>query len=58
MLRKNLTLQILLGIVFVICALTVLVCAIGYEQFTLSVSTQYEDCAYNTARTAATMIAP
>ncbi|MBR0257038.1 MAG: PP2C family protein-serine/threonine phosphatase [Synergistaceae bacterium] len=58
MLRKNLTLQILLGIVFAICALTVLVCAIGYEQFTLSVSTQYEDCAYNTARTAATMIAP
>ena len=56
MLRKNLTLQIILGIVFVLCLLTVLICVIGYRQFTLSVATQYEDCAYNTARTAATMI--
>lgn len=56
MLKKDLTLQIILGIVFVICALTVFVCVIGYQQFTHSVATQYEDCAYNTARTAATMI--
>ncbi|MBQ3757936.1 MAG: SpoIIE family protein phosphatase [Synergistaceae bacterium] len=58
MLRKNLAVQIVAGFVCVIAVLAVLVCIIGYQRFTLSASTQYEDCAYNTARTAATMIVP
>ncbi|MBQ6971332.1 MAG: SpoIIE family protein phosphatase [Synergistaceae bacterium] len=58
MLRKNLAAQIIAGVVLLLVLLTVLVCVIGYREFTLSVATQYEDCAYNTARTAATMIMP
>ena len=58
MLRRKLAVQIIAGIVVVLCVLTVFVCITGYREFTLSAMTQYEDCAYNTARTAATMIVP
>ena len=58
MLRKNLAVQIVAGVVLVLALLTLFVCVIGYREFTISVMTQYEDCAYNTARTAATMIVP
>ncbi len=58
MLRKNLALQIIAGFVLVIAVLAVFVCVTGYREFTTSAETQYEDCAYNTARTAATMIVP
>ena len=58
MLRKKLAAQIIAGIVLAICVLTVLVCITGYNEFTSSAMIQYEDCAYNTARTAATMIVP
>lgn len=56
MLRNNIAVQIVAVFVCVIALLAVFVCVKGYDEFTLSVSTQYEDCAYNTARTAATMI--
>ena len=58
MMRNNIAVQIVAVFVCVIALLAVFVCVTGYTQFTLSVSTQYEDCAYNTARTAATMIPP
>ena len=58
MLRKKLAVQIIAGIVFVICVLTVLVCVMGYREFTSSAMIQYEDCAYNTARTAASVLSP
>ena len=56
MLRNNLAVQIVAVFVFVIALLAVIVCVKGYSEFTHSAETQYEDCAYNTARTAATMI--
>ena len=56
MLRKNIAVQIIAGVVLVLVGLTVFVCVTGYREFTSAVATQYEDCAYNTARTAATMI--
>ena len=58
MLRKKLAVQITASVVLVLCVLTVLVCITGYNEFTSSAMIQYEDCAYNTARTAATMIVP
>lgn len=58
MLRNNIAVQIVAVFVIVIALLAVFVCVTGYNQFTHSVATQYEDCAYNTARTAATMIPP
>ena len=58
MLRKKLAAQIIIGIVLTLFVLTVFVCVTGYREFTSAVSVQYEDCAYNTARTAATMIVP
>ena len=56
MLRNNIAVQIVAVFVCVIALLAVFVCITGYNQFTQSAATQYEDCAYNTARTAATMI--
>ena len=58
MLRKNIAVQIVAAFVFVIALLAVFVCVKGYNEFTSSAEIQYEDCAYNTARTAATMIVP
>ena len=58
MLKNKLTIQIIAGFVAVIALLAVLVCIKGYDEFTSSAELQYEDCAYNTARTAATMIVP
>ncbi len=58
MLRKNLAAQIIAGFVIVIAILTVFVCIIGYREFTHAAETQYEDCALNTARTAALYIMP
>lgn len=58
MLSKKLAVQIIVGVVLALFVLTACVCVIGYNQFTWSAETQYEDCAYNTARTAATMIIP
>ena len=58
MLRRNIAVQIVAAFVCVIALLAVLVCVKGYDEFTLSAEMQYEDCAYNTARTASTMIVP
>ena len=58
MLRRNIAVQIVAAFVCVIAVLAVLVCVKGYDEFTLSAEMQYEDCAYNTARTASTMIVP
>ena len=58
MLRKNLAVQIIAGFVLVIAILTVFVCITGYNDFTSVAETQYEDCALNTARTAALYIMP
>lgn len=58
MLRRNIAVEIVAVFVLVIVLLAVFVCVKGYNEFTLSAETQYEDCAYNTARTAATMIVP
>ena len=58
MLRRKLAVEIIVGIVLALFVLTACVCVIGYRQFTLSAEMQYEDCAYNTARTASTMIVP
>ncbi len=56
MLRKNIAVQIIVGVVLVLVGLTVFVCVTGYREFTSAVELQYEDCAYNTARTAKTLI--
>ncbi|MBQ3654023.1 MAG: SpoIIE family protein phosphatase [Synergistaceae bacterium] len=56
MLRRNIAVEIVAVFVVVIALLAVFVCVKGYDEFTTSAETQYEDCAYNTARTAATMI--
>ncbi|MBQ9390331.1 MAG: SpoIIE family protein phosphatase [Synergistaceae bacterium] len=58
MLSRKLAVQITAGIVLALCALTVLVCVNGYNEFTASSAAQYEECAYHTAQTAATMITP
>ncbi len=56
MLRKNIAVQIIAGVVLVLVGLTVFVCVTGYREFTSAVATQYKDCAFNTARTARTLI--
>lgn len=58
MLRNNIAVQIVAVFVCVIALLAVLVCVNGYNEFTSFAAIQYEDCAYNTARTASTMIVP
>ena len=58
MLRRKLAVEIIAGFMLVLAVLTIFVCITGYQAFTASCETQYEDCAYNTARTAALYIMP
>ena len=58
MFRKNLAIQILLGLIFVLAALSGIVCVIGYYEFTGAIEAQYAESAYNTACTALTYITP
>ena len=55
-LRRNITLQILGGVVFVLGILSAIVSVIGYYEFTNAIEAQYGESAYNTANTARNLL--
>ncbi|MBQ7578345.1 MAG: SpoIIE family protein phosphatase [Synergistaceae bacterium] len=55
-LRHNIAFEILAGVVIVLAALTLTVSVIGYYEFTGAIQSQYANSAYNTARTASSLL--